>query len=138
MITEEIIAFGYANDRLWLKQEGGKVCVCVGHDWASIPIADGEKEEYVATHTQDEIFDRILTVLQEQTDPIVKGYIERALYASARYDVCISTSGTINIAVDADGIEDAKAKALFGAKAKRYPPSLTQHMEVVYVRRICI
>ena len=39
MITEEIIAFGYANERLWLKQEGDKVCVCVGHDWAYIPIA---------------------------------------------------------------------------------------------------
>jgi hypothetical protein len=136
MITEEIIAFGYANDRLWLKQEGDKVCVCVGHDWASIPIAEGEKTVYVATHTQDEILDRILTVLQEQTDPIVKGYIGRALYASARYDVCIRTSGIINISVDADGIEDAKAIALFGVKNKRFPPNLTQHMEVVYARRI--
>lgn len=136
MIAKEIVAFGYANDRLWLKQEGDKVCVCIGHDWASIPIAEGAKEEYVAIHTQDEIIDRTLTVLQEQTDPIVKGYIGRALYASARYDVCIRTSGTINIAVDADGIEDAKAKALFGVKDKRYPPSLTQDMEVVYARRI--
>ena len=136
MITEEIIAFGYANDRLWLKQEGDNVCVCVSHEWASLPIAEGVKDVYVATHTQDEIIDRILTVLQEQTNPVVIGYIERALYASARYDVCIRTSGTINIAVDADGIEDAKERALFGVKDKRYPPSLTQHMEVVYVRRI--
>ena len=136
MITEEIIAFGYANERLWLKQEGDKVCVCVGHDWAYIPIAEGVKDVYVETHTQDEIIDRTLTVFREQTDPIVKGYIGRALYASARYDVCIRTSGTINIAVDADGIEDAKAKALFGVKDKRYPPSLAQDMEVVYARRI--
>ena len=136
MITEEIIAFGYANERLWLKQEGDKVCVCVGHDWAYIPIAEGEKALYVETHTQDEILDRILTVLKEQTNPVVIGYIERALYASARYDVCIRTSGTINIAVDADGIDDPKARALFGLKYKRYPPSLTQHMEVVYARRI--
>lgn len=136
MITKEIIAFGYANDRLWLKQEGDKVCVCVGHDWASIPIAEGEKAVYVASHTQDEIIERTLTVFQEQTNPVVKGYIGRALYASARYDVCIRTSGTINIAVDADGIEDAKARALFGVKDKRFPPSLTQHMEVVYARRI--
>lgn len=136
MISKEVIVFGYANDRLWLTDQDGMVCVCVGHSWASLPIAEGNKAEYVSTHTQEEVIERILSVLQKQSDPIVRGYLERTLYASARYSVCIKTSGTINITVNADGEGDAKDRAMCMVKAEKLPKNLIQQMEVMYTKRL--